>query len=65
MFIKNLQLYFHTILLFIVNKYNKFLILVFIILMSVSIFWIYEEKILRSSFNVFYSDDGIPEIEED
>lgn len=31
--------------------------------MLVSIFWIYEQYIVRDNFEVFYSDDGIPELE--
>lgn len=47
------------------NKYNKLLIILFIIFMFISVFWIYEEKILHNEFEVFYSDDGIPKTDEE
>lgn len=46
------------------NKINKILIVVFVVFVLISIFWIYEEYILRDNFEVYYSEDGIPEVEE-
>jgi hypothetical protein len=52
------------LLLKIVNKYNRLIIVIFVIFVSISIFWIYQKDVVNDDFEVYYSESGIPEVDE-